>query len=72
VCLTLDFCKSILSGADDHDQRSAGLFGCQGPGRRLPGWHRGDLASEKKSNIAEADGYSEAWQQQVLKHFVKN
>jgi hypothetical protein len=26
----------------------------------------------KKNGIAEADGYSEAWQQQVLKSFVKN
>jgi hypothetical protein len=26
----------------------------------------------KKNGIAEADGYSEAWQQQVLKYFVKN
>ncbi len=26
----------------------------------------------KKNGIAEADGYSEAWQQQILKYFVKN
>ena len=26
----------------------------------------------KKNGIAEADGYSEAWQQQVLRSFVKN
>jgi len=26
----------------------------------------------KKNGIAEADGYSESWQQQVLKYFVKN
>ncbi|MFY9705323.1 MAG: hypothetical protein WAJ95_05365, partial [Desulfobacterales bacterium] len=26
----------------------------------------------KKNGIAEADGFSEAWQQQVLKSFVKN
>jgi molecular chaperone HtpG len=26
----------------------------------------------KKNGIAEADGYSEVWQQQVLKYFVKN
>ena len=26
----------------------------------------------KKNGIAEADGYSEAWQQQVLKYFIKN
>jgi hypothetical protein len=25
----------------------------------------------KKSGIAEADGYSEAWQQQVLENFAK-
>jgi hypothetical protein len=26
----------------------------------------------KKNGIAEADGYSESWQQQVLKYFTKN
>jgi hypothetical protein len=26
----------------------------------------------KKNGIAEADGYSEAWQRQVLKYFAKN
>jgi hypothetical protein len=26
----------------------------------------------KKNGIAEADGYSESWQQQVLKSFTKN
>jgi hypothetical protein len=26
----------------------------------------------RKNGIAEADGYSKAWQQQVLKYFVKN
>jgi hypothetical protein len=25
----------------------------------------------RKSGIVEADGYSEAWQQQVLKNFIK-
>ena len=28
--------------------------------------------SMKKNGIAEADGYSEAWQQQILKYFKKN
>jgi hypothetical protein len=33
---------------------------------------RGRKNRLKKNGIADADGYSEAWQQQVLKNFAKN